>query len=177
VPVGSDYHFIKEALGMATLTVLKFETPDGAEQALAAVEGLQKQNLIQVIDAATVSWPQGKKGPKTKQANSLAGIGALDGAFWGLLFGLLFFIPLVGLAMGAAMGALAGHFSDVGIDDDFIKKVRAQVTEGTSALFLLTQNAVQDRVVEAAKGLPKFEIIATNLSTEDEDKLKAAFAS
>ena len=32
--------------------------------------------------------------------------------------------------MGAAMGALAGHFSDYGIDDNFIKSVQDQVTEG-----------------------------------------------
>ena len=36
------------------------------------------------------------------------------------------------------MGALSGLFSDYGIDDDFIGSVREQVTEGTSALFLLT---------------------------------------
>ena len=51
------------------------------------------------------------------------------------------------------------------------------MTEGTSALFLLTSGAVQDKVAEAVKARrPKFEIIASNLSKEQEDKLKAAFA-
>jgi len=49
------------------------------------------------------------------------------------------------------------------------------VTEGTSALFLMTSDAVEDRVVEAMKQ-SKFEIIATNLSKEEEEKLRAAFA-
>jgi uncharacterized membrane protein len=49
------------------------------------------------------------------------------------------------------------------------------VTEGTSALFLMTSGAVQDKVAEAAKGL-KFELIASNLSKEEEEKLRAAFA-
>jgi uncharacterized membrane protein len=162
---------------MATMTVLKFESPDGAEQALTLVEDLQRQQLIQLHDAATVSWAPGAKKPKTKQATSLKGIGALDGAFWGMLFGLIFFVPLLGMAIGAAMGALGGAFMDVGIDDKFIKSTREKVTPGTSAVFLLTSDAVQDRVVEAAKGLPKFEIIATNLSAEQEAKLKEAFAA
>ncbi|MEZ4582452.1 MAG: DUF1269 domain-containing protein [Caldilineaceae bacterium] len=111
---------------MASLTAWKFDTPDGAEQALKTVEDLAKQQLIVVQDAAVVSWPQGKKKPKTRQAQSLAAAGALGGAFWGMLFGLLFLVPFFGMAMGAAMGALAGHFSDYGISDDFIKQVRAK---------------------------------------------------
>src|SRR6478672_5575375 len=149
---------------MATLSALKFNTADGAEQGLALVADLQRQNLITVQDAATVSWPEGAKKPKTKQANNLAGAGALSGAFWGMLFGLLFFIPFLGLAIGAAMGAIAGGMSDYGIDDNFIKSVRDKVTPGTSALFLLTSGATQDKVIDAFKTLPKFEIISTNLS-------------
>jgi uncharacterized membrane protein len=160
---------------VATLTVLKFPTADGAEQMIGTLEGLQKQQLITVHDAAIVSWETGKKKPKTRQLNNLAGFGALNGAFWGMLFGLLFFIPVLGLAIGAGIGALMGSMADVGIDDKFINEVRDKVTEGTSALFLMTSGAVMDRVVEAVKGQP-FEIIATNLSAEQEEKLKTAFA-
>jgi uncharacterized membrane protein len=49
------------------------------------------------------------------------------------------------------------------------------VTEGTSAPFLLSSDAVMDKVTEAVKG-QKFEIIASNLSKEEEDNLRAAFA-
>ena len=89
---------------MATLTVLKFQTADGADQMSNLLNGLQKQQLITIQDAAIVTWPPGKKKPKTRQLHNLAGIGALDGAFWGMLFGLLFFIPFLGLAIGAAHG-------------------------------------------------------------------------
>jgi len=53
--------------------------------------------------------------------------------------------------------------------------VRDNVTEGTSALFLLTSGAVMDRVVSAVKGM-QFEIISTNLSKEQEAELRDAFA-
>ncbi len=158
---------------MATLSALKFDTPDGAKQALDLMLNLQKQQLIEVQDGAIVTWPQGKKKPKTEQLHSMGGAGALGGAFWGLLFGLLFFIPFLGMAVGAAIGGLMGHFADYGIDDNFINSVRSEVTPGTSALFLLTDKAVQDRVIEALKGLPRFKVISTNLSKEQEDQLRA----
>ena len=159
---------------MATLTVLKFSTPDGAEKMLDKIKGLQKMELIKIQDAAIVSWPVGKKAPKTKQLVDMAGMGALQGAFWGMLFGLIFFVPFFGLAIGAAMGALSGKMADYGISDDFIRNTREKVTEGTSALFLMTSDAVQDKVRAELKGI-EFELIASNLTKEQEDQLRAAF--
>ena len=92
---------------MATLSVLKFSTADGAQHMENTLLSLQKQQLTRVQDAAIVTWPPGKKQPQTRQfLHSLAGAGALQGAFWGMLFGLIFFVPFFGLAVGAAMGAL-----------------------------------------------------------------------
>ena len=161
---------------MATLTVLKFDNPSGAEGMLDKIKSLQKQQLITLQDAAIVTWPKDKKGPKTKQLVSLAGVGALQGAFWGMLFGLLFFVPWFGLAVGAAFGALGGKMADYGIDDDFIKKTREEVTEGTSALFLLTSDAVEDKVADALKG-EQFELIASNLTKEQEEELMETFSA
>jgi uncharacterized membrane protein len=161
---------------MATLTVFKFSTPDGAENMLTKVQALQKAELIKIQDAAMVIWPIGKKSPKTQQLVNLAGIGAMQGAFWGMLFGLIFFVPFFGLAVGAAFGAIGAKMADYGISDEFIKKTREQVTEGTSALFLMTSDAVQDKVIEELKG-DQFELIASNLTKEQEEQLMAAFAA
>ena len=143
---------------------------------LSTLEGLQKQQLIQIQDGAVVSWPAGASKPKTNQLSRgvATGGGALMGAFWGMLFGLLFFVPFFGLAVGAAMGALMGHFSNYGIDQNFIDQVRAKVTPGTSALFLHSSGAVPDRVADAVKG-QEFEIIQSNLSKEQEDQLRKDF--
>ena len=62
----------------------------------------------------------------------------------------------------------------IGIDEDSIKSIRSKVTEGTSALFLMNTDSVEDKVVEAMKQT-KFESIASNLSKEDEGKLHATF--
>ena len=160
---------------MATLTAWAFPTVDGADQAVERLRQLQSQELIKLQDAAVVTWPVDKKKPKTRQLSNLAGAGALGGAFWGMLFGLLFFIPLLGAAIGAGMGALAGSMSDVGIDDKFINSVKQRVTPGTSALFLLTSEAVMDRVKEGFGGAQSGELIASNLSAEQEAKLREVF--
>ncbi|MDQ4133867.1 MAG: DUF1269 domain-containing protein [Actinomycetota bacterium] len=162
---------------MATLSVWKFETADGADRAEATLEQLQKEELIQIHDAAVVSWPEGKKRPKTRELHNLAGAGALGGAFWGLLFGIIFFIPILGLAVGAAAGAVAGSLAHVGIDDSFIAEVRGKVTPGTSALFVLTSDEVVDKVVERLHetGL-RAELVHTNLSGDQEQKVREAFA-
>ncbi|MFE7586614.1 DUF1269 domain-containing protein [Streptomyces gardneri] len=161
---------------MATLTVWKFDAPEGAGTVEDTLLQLQKQQLIKVIDAATVSWPAEASKPKTKQLNNLTGAGALSGTFWGMLFGLLFFMPLLGAAVGAAAGALGGKMADVGIDDDFIDSVKSKVMPGSSALFLLSADAVVDRVKDAFPN-GHAELIQSNLDTEKETKLREVFAS
>src|ERR671913_1204839 len=158
-----------------TLTVWKFNTPEGAQQASETLQRLATTQVITVHDAATVSWEEGKKKPKTQQLTPTTASGALGGSFWGLLFGLIFFVPLLGAAVGAAIGALTGSLADVGIDDSFINAVKEQVTPGISALFLLTSDAVLDRIRQE---IPEShaKLIASNLSAEQEAKLREAFS-
>ena len=160
---------------MATLTVWKFDSANGADDATDVLRNLATKKLITIHDAATVRWEEGKKKPKTRQLTNLAGAGALGGAFWGMLFGLFFFVPLLGAAIGAATGALAGSLGDVGIDDSFINRVRDEVTPGTSALFVMSSDAVMDKVRDAFAGSQP-ELIFTNLSDEQESAIREVFA-
>jgi uncharacterized membrane protein len=160
---------------MATLSTWRFPDAEGADNAERVLMNLQSEGLIDIHDAAVVSWPLGKKKPKTKQLHNLPGAAALDGSFWGFLFGLIFFVPLLGLAVGAAAGALTGSLADAGIDDAFIAAVREQVGPGNSALFLLSENAVLDKVKDAFIGIHA-ELIQTNLTKEQEDALRDTFA-
>ena len=67
--------------------------------------------------------------------------------------------------------------ADVGIDDGFINKIRDQVTPGTSALFLMTSDAVVDKVKDAFKEHEPSELIFTNLSDAQESALRQVFAT
>jgi uncharacterized membrane protein len=63
----------------------------------------------------------------------------------------------------------------MGISDEFIDEVKQKVTPGTSALFLLTDDTVVDKVESALKDM-NAHLIASNLSAEQEAKLRDAFA-
>jgi uncharacterized membrane protein len=145
---------------------------------LDLVQDLSRQELIIVDDAALVTWQEGKRKPETKYLKNLTGPAALCGASWGLLFGLILYLPFLGMAVGAAIGALVGHFTpDDGIDRDLIEAAQEKVTEGTSALFLVTGGAVQARVMDAVQnsGL-KFDLVYTNLSKKKEQQLRKDLA-
>ena len=162
---------------MSDMIVFAFDNETDAFEMRDELISMQKQKLVELEDAAVVVRHQDGK-VKVKQVNSLAGAGALGGAFWGLLFGLIFFVPFLGMAVGAAMGALAGHFSNYGINEDFIEAAREKVTAGTSALFMMTGEAVQDKVRDAIvdSGL-EFEIFYSNLSKDQEAQLRADFGA
>jgi uncharacterized membrane protein len=160
---------------MSELVVFAFDNESGAANLRDEMIELQKQHLLTLEDAAVVvRKPDGKA--KVNQAVSLVGAGALGGSFWGLLIGLLFLAPWLGLAVGAATGAIAGKFTDVGIDDKFIKEVGETIEPGHSALFLLVRDVTPDKVIEEVK---KFNptVLRTSLSQEEEAKLRDAFAS
>jgi uncharacterized membrane protein len=160
---------------MATLTIWRFDTPDGARHAAKRVESLARNQLITVHDAAVVWWPPDTRRPKLRQLSNLAGRGALSGAFWGMLFGLIFLVPVLGAAVGAAAGAAGGALTDVGIDDDLIRDIRTRLTPGTSALFLLTSDAVVDKVREVFDD-EEPQLLFTNLSAAQEEALRSVFA-
>jgi uncharacterized membrane protein len=159
---------------MATLTVWKFDKPDTADEAVRTLEDLQKQGLIHVLDATWVSWPLGRRGPKTHPLHGFRTVGAVGGGFFGFLLGVIFFVPLLGLVVGAAAGAATGRLADVGLNDALIDELREKVTPGTSALFVLTEQAVPDRVAEAFSGFHA-ELITSNLSDEQEKNLRETF--
>ena len=71
--------------------------------------------------------------------------------------------------------ALLGQLTHAGIDEEFVQQVRDKVTPGTSALFVLTSDAVVDKVRDAFAG-QQAELLFTNLSADQEDKLREAFA-
>jgi uncharacterized membrane protein len=143
-----------------------------AEQVRALLADLQKQKLIQLEDAVIVERKEDGK-VKLHQSVSTTGAGAAGGALWGGLIGLLFFMPFLGAAIGGATGAAVGAAQNFGVDDDFMRRVGENLTPGAAALFVLVQNAVQEKVIPQ---LAPFggQLIQTSLSDEDETHLREA---
>ncbi len=162
---------------MATLVAIGYPDQGTAEQARQTVSQLEADLIIQADQVASISRDlDGKYHVHTSHGGASAGGGAWWGGFWGLLFGLLFFIPFAGLAVGAGMGALFGHFGAKGIDKAFQQQVRDYVKPGTSALFLVIEQATPDKAIAALQEYGG-TVIRTSLSEEDTKKLQEALTA
>lgn len=160
----------------AALTVWRFDSENGADEASHTLGELERRGAIRVIDAAVVTWPRGARRPRASQVLSTTASGALGGSFWGLLLGIIFFAPLLGLAVGAAAGALGGSLRDAGIGDAFIQEVRDEVTPGTSALFVMTSDVDVDQVRDAFLAHHP-TLLHTNLTPEQDAALREYLAT
>lgn len=157
---------------MSNLIAVAYDDVATAAQVRDKLFELQKQNLIDLADAAIVERTQDGK-IKLSQSTSTAGIGAAGGALWGGLIGLIFFMPLLGMAVGAATGAAAGAMTDVGVDDKFMKQLAEGLKPGAAALFVLVSKSTPDKVLPQIAPFGG-KVIHTSLSKEAEENLRNA---
>lgn len=169
---------------MSTLIAVTYPNEQRAQEVLAELRRLESQYLVDLEDAVYVTKDANGK-PKLHQSVDLTQAGAVNGAFWGFLIGLLVTLPFpfmaplawMGIAaatagVGAASGALLGRASDLGIDDAFMENLTANMTPGTSTLFMLARNVTLDKVEPE---LAKFggQLLYTNLDKAAEEKFRA----
>src|SRR5207253_10443576 len=85
------------------------------------------------------------------------------GDVWGLLIGALWAVPVVVALAGAGLGALHKATENTGITKEQLETIRSEITEGTSGLFLVTEEGDLDRLGERFHGWNS-KLIATNLT-------------
>lgn len=137
---------------------------------------MQKEYLIELEDAVVVTRPS-QDDIQLHQAVNLTAAGAVGGGFWGALIGLVFLNPLLGAAVGAGAGALAGNFSDIGINDDFMRDIGHSLQPGGSAVFVLVRKMTADKVLARLEGFHhRGRVLQTSLSEADEEKLRHALS-
>jgi uncharacterized membrane protein len=159
---------------MADLVEIAFPSEEKAEQVRQKLLGMQQEYLIELGDAViAVKQPNGHV--KLNQLFHPAASGAVSGTFWGALIGLIFLNPIAGAAIGAASGALGGAFSDVGINDDFMKQAAESLQSGQAALFLLIRKMTTDKVLAALEG-EGGTVMRTSFDETKEQALRAALA-
>jgi uncharacterized membrane protein len=157
---------------MSTFVAIEYDDPHKAQEVRLALVKLQREYLIDMEDAVVAVKDEDGK-IKLHQAVNLTTAGAVSGGFWGSLIGLLFLNPLLGAAVGSSAGAVSGVLTDVGINDDFMKKLADGLQNNTSVLFVLVRKATPDKVVDEIKHYGG-TVLQTSLSHEDEAKLQAA---
>jgi len=162
---------------MSNLVVISFPEEQLAFEMRASLAKLQKEYLIDMEDVVIVTKdPEGKV--KLHQAVNLTAAGAVGGSFWGMLIGMLFLNPLLGAAVGAGAGALSGRFTDIGIDDAFMKDLAETFKPGCAAIFVLVRKATPDKLLERLEQFKgKGKVIQTSLTKDEEDSLRAFIES
>ena len=161
---------------MTAFSVWKFDTPEGAAHTESLLEDAQRDQLIKIVDHAVVSWPAGSKEPTVKQGHEDRWRGTAWGAFWGLFVGAIMTVAVVGLAAGAGLGVLAKATEKLGISEEQLRSIGEGITEGTSALFLVTENANLDRLGERMRGV-HMKLMQTNLTDVEQSLLRESLES
>ena len=157
---------------MSNLVVIGYDDPFKAEEVRLKLRKLQKDYLIDLEDAV-VAVKNEKGKVKLHQAVNLTAAGAVGGSFWGMLIGMIFLNPLLGAAVGAGAGALSGKLRDIGISDEFMKELAANLIEGTSALFILVRKATGDKVLDRLKQKGfRGKVLQTSLTVDEEHELR-----
>jgi uncharacterized membrane protein len=171
---------------MATLVAIAYkDDPDRAAAAAQDLADLPFAENADLDDAVAVVVNRAGE-PRLLQSTNLTTLGALDGALLGLVtgvvvsFGLPFLsglvlagIALSGGAIGALTGGIVGHYTDIGIDDEFVRSLAEKLPPNSSALFVLVEGDDADKVIAELASCGG-ELLATNLPDEGATKLRAA---
>ncbi len=136
---------------MSDLIVIGFDKPEQADLAMAKVQEMGSEGLIDVDSTCVVVRDRDGR-VSYRSTNRLplpsAGTGAALGGFWGLLLGALLApfsvgasaaaaVVAAGTALGAASGAAAGGLDRTDFDDAFTSEMETLLRPGTSALLVL----------------------------------------
>ena len=158
---------------MSDLVFIAFDSEKKAEEVRDKVLSMQREYLIEIGDAVIATRDDSGR-VKLNQLMHPTAAGAVSGAFWGMLIGWLFLMPVAGAALGAAGGALGGALTDVGINDEDMKRQANEALKpGTAGLFLLIRKMTTDKVLDDLKGVGG-TVIRTSFDHAKEEALQAA---
>ena len=130
-------------------TAWRFSGTEGADAAVLRLKQLDTQDLIDVQDMAVIRWPHYASAPQAQEHVT---------------------------DEGSKASSFAKKLTKAGIDGSMLEAVKTDMTPGTSALVLLSMNAAVDAVAGAFEG-NAMELMRSDLSVQQEDLLRAAFAA
>jgi len=167
-----------------------------ASEVLNQLQALNDDWVVDLRDAVAVYRDYKGKLRVDQSYQMTTGEGAAWGGLWGLLIGATLAIPFTagasaaaaagavaagavgGTAIGAGAGAAdASSWKDeVGISDDFVKRVGALIQPGDSAIYAILRVGNPDVVAEQFKGYGG-TILRTTLSRDQQAKVEKVLAA
>ena len=156
---------------MKDLVVVTFANESDGAAALARVRELAAAGQLDVADSAVITKDANGKTHASNEVSSDTKTGTIIGGMLGLLLG-LFFLPVFGILAGGAIGALLGRSLGQSVDPKFVEDVTAELTPGTSALFVLAGGSA-GALVQALRPF-QGKVFQTTLDTDLEQALDEA---
>ena len=143
-----------------------------AEAAVAELERLDREHLLDLADAAVVVRTETGRVELYQRHELSAGEGAVAGGVAGVLAGILIGFPIAapiaGLALGGGLGAI-----DTGLDDKRMRRLGESLQPGQAAACALVGKA--DWPAVRARMAPYAgELLIVELTVEAEEALRAA---
>ncbi len=160
---------------MANLVVITFDDAEEAGNVRDALRSAEHADHLSLDDSAVVVKDEDGTIHIQNEVDRGIKVGAVGGSLLGLLIGLLLGGPIASVVLGAVAGAMGGNLANLGIDEEFIDKVAAGLTPGSSALFFVFRD---DDPAAATAVLDPFEgsVTYTSLPEETEQSLRQALA-
>jgi len=128
-------------------TAWRFRGTEGADHAVLRLKQLNSQDLIDVQDVAVIRWPQYADSPTAQEHVT---------------------------APASKVSSLVSKLKKGSIESSMIEPVTTDLMPGSSALVLLSSDAVIDTVAKAFEGEP-MELIRSDLSVQQQDRLWDVF--
>jgi len=157
---------------MSQLLVITFEARETAGQAAERLKELQKGHGVDINDMAVVEKDTNGKVHVHHGVDTTTAGGAIIGGALGLLLAVVFF-PIAGLAIGAVAGGFIGRSLHQNVDKKLVEDVTTDLTENTSALFVIGSSQSPSAVIGALEPY-KGRVYQTTLDSETEAQLQAA---
>jgi uncharacterized membrane protein len=133
-----------------------YPTEDGAKKMLDQLMQMKKDDIIHIVDAATMRKDDDGK-VHTYQAEIPHAKGAaIKGGVIGAVVGIIF--PpaiLAATALGAAAGAVSGKVMNVALKADGVKETAKELEPGTSAIIAVIEDKWVDTLVQGLEGYSK----------------------
>jgi uncharacterized membrane protein len=156
---------------VSELLVITFDERETAGQACERLKGLQTTETIDLRDVAVVEKDAEGDAHVRAGFERISKGGAVAGGALGLIIGGLF-LPVAGLAIGAAIGGIVGRSLRDNVDKKLVEDVTADLTEDTSALFVLGTGSAS--AIVGALDPYKGKVYHTTVDSETEAQIQAA---
>lgn len=153
---------------MKKVVAYHFDNPDSAQEALDRLEKASAADQITLMDALTISWSEGQRGPRTRRPLHLTLVGKGVESVQRVVMAVLYLL----IALSSTTLFLARVLLKHGIHPDFVATVREQIAPGTSILVLMADEKTSAAIEKLTVDLAPAEIGSNQFTNEEKGSVE-----